>query len=207
MRSSSEWLIVQTLERTLLYAGSTPLVCSAHLLIAQKMQDGEIELPRVLQKREVAHLRLDQQPAVRNAVSHEQRILALDRLVMIRIDDPGRHLDAGKVRRDPVRLRLPHFRDLGEERIVIRRRWRKLFIFLSRTRDERGKNGALIDILDTARVGVRRKRKELREPLGVMDGNVEPDDRAIAATAACGSVAPARMRAFSFLTEPTRKQA
>lgn len=66
MRSSSEWLIVQTLERTLLYAGSTPLVCSAHLLIAQKMQDGEIELPRVLQKGKMAGVGQDQQPRMRD---------------------------------------------------------------------------------------------------------------------------------------------
>ena len=39
---------------------------SAPLFVAQEMQDGEIELVRVLQKREVACVRQDQKPSMRD---------------------------------------------------------------------------------------------------------------------------------------------
>jgi hypothetical protein len=102
-----------------------------------------------------------------------------DRLVMIRIHDPGRHLDAGKIVRCPIRLRPPHLGDLAQKRIVFGRSGREFFILAPRPGDECGKNGTLIDILDAARVGICSKRKQFGEPLGVMDGNVEPSNCAI----------------------------
>jgi hypothetical protein len=115
------------------------------------MQHVGVELLRVLKKREMAHLRFDEKPATGDMVSHEQRIVALDRLVMI---SPGGHLNAGKIIPSPMWLRFPHFGDLSEEGIVFGRGGREFLIFRFRARDECGEDGTLIDVLDAAIGGI-----------------------------------------------------
>jgi len=97
--------------------------------VHQEVQHVSIELLRVLKKREVAHLRFDEGPATRDMVGHKQRVVALDCLIVISVDDPGGYLNPGKIVRGPMRLRFPHFGDLSEERIVFGRRGRELIIF------------------------------------------------------------------------------
>jgi hypothetical protein len=108
----------------------------------------------------MAHLRFNEQSTVGNVVSHEERILALDRLIMIRIHDPGGHRDARKILPGPIWLRLPHFGDLGEKGIVLGRRRRELFILVPGPSNERSENRALTDIFDPTWVGVGSKRKK-----------------------------------------------
>src|SRR5215831_896414 len=148
----------------------------------KEVQHIRVELLGVLQKRKVTHLWLNEQSTVGDVVRREERILALNRLIVIRVYDPDRYLDAGKILSCPIRLRVPHFGDLGEERIIFGWCRRELFIFLPGSGNKRSENGALIDILDTARVRICGKRKKFRKPLGVMHSDVEPDNGAIAPT-------------------------
>ena len=81
----------------------------------EEMQHIDIELLGILQKREMAHLRFNEESAVGDVISHKEGVLALDRLIMIRIHDPRRHFDAGEIVIGPVGLRLPHPGDRGEK--------------------------------------------------------------------------------------------
>src|SRR5271167_1277860 len=65
--------------------------------VLQEVQYVAGELPGVLQKREMADLRLQQQPCIGDRVRHELGVLALDRLVVVGVDDPGRHGDAAQL--------------------------------------------------------------------------------------------------------------
>jgi hypothetical protein len=51
------------------------------------VQDGEIELPRILQKGEMACVGQDQQPRVRDHRRDIFGVLTLDRLVMVAVGD------------------------------------------------------------------------------------------------------------------------
>ena len=59
----------------------------------EEVQHVVVELHGILQEREVANFGLDQQSSVGDVRHHELGVLALDRLVMVRIDDPGRHMN------------------------------------------------------------------------------------------------------------------
>src|ERR1700716_527491 len=98
------------------------------LLVPKKMQDGEVELPRVLQKREMACIRQDQQPRVRDRRGDRIGVLAFYRLVMIAVNDEDRRVDRLQLRVAPVRLLRPHRADLRDKRIILLWRRRLLFI-------------------------------------------------------------------------------
>jgi Protein of unknown function, DUF488 len=57
------------------------------------MQDGEIELVRVLQEGEMAHIRQDQEPGVRDDCGDLFRMRLLDRLVVVAVDDENGCVD------------------------------------------------------------------------------------------------------------------
>ena len=86
-------------------------------------------------------------------------LVALDRLVMVGIDDPGRYRDRLQIGGGPVGLGLPHLGDLGEEGLVLVRRRRQLFVFLFRARDKGVEDRALGDVGDPARDRNWRQRR------------------------------------------------
>ena len=88
------------------------------------MQNVPVELLRVLQKSEMASIRLDEQRGAGRPVRHRARLVVIDHFIVIGIDDPGRHSNFCKIRFRPVRLRIPHVGDLREERLIIVRRRR-----------------------------------------------------------------------------------
>jgi len=61
--------------------------------VTEEMQDGEIELVRVLQKREVARVRQNQQPGMRDGRGHIFRMGPFDRLVVIAVNDEDGGVD------------------------------------------------------------------------------------------------------------------
>src|SRR6202047_3940367 len=70
----------------------------------QKMQQREVEQLRILQEREVAGVGQDQEAGVRDGRGDVFRVLALDRLVVIAVDDEHRRRDRLELRVAPVGL-------------------------------------------------------------------------------------------------------
>ena len=78
----------------------------------------------VLQKGEMADVGQDQQPRMRDRRGDIFGVLALDRLVVIAVDDEDRRVDRLELRVAPVRLLGPHLADLSDEGVVVLRRRR-----------------------------------------------------------------------------------
>src|ERR1700712_3338058 len=76
--------------------------------VLQKMQHVGVELLWILQEGEVADRRLQQQSGVWDVGGHELGVFPFDRLIVVAIDDPGRHGDRLQLLGGPVRLRGPH---------------------------------------------------------------------------------------------------
>ena len=62
----------------------------------QKMLDGEAELIGVLDEAEMADAWQQKELCVRNVVGHEERVLALDGLVVVGVSDHGGHADVAE---------------------------------------------------------------------------------------------------------------
>ena len=141
------------------------LSCSVSTLLAlhvpQEMLDVRGELLGVLQEREVTDLRLQQQAGIRDVRGHVLGVLSFDRLVMIGIDNPGRHGDAMEVLGRPVRLGFPHFRDLGEEGLVLAGRGRQRLVFFLRAGDEGVEHRTVGDVGDAARIRIGGEGEQL----------------------------------------------
>src|ERR1700691_1840344 len=88
---------------------------SAPLFVAQEMQDGEIELVRVLQKREVARVWQDPQPSMGGGRGRIFRMRPFDRLVVVAVNDEDGRVDRFQLIIGPVRLVRPHLADLIDE--------------------------------------------------------------------------------------------
>src|ERR1700750_2671983 len=101
------------------------------LLVAEEMQDGEIELVRVLQEGEVACVRENEQPSMRNGRGDIFRMRPFDRLVVVAIDDENGRVDRLQLIVGPVRLVRPHFADLIDEGVVFLGSRRMLGIFMA----------------------------------------------------------------------------
>src|SRR5664279_331249 len=128
----------------------------------------------------MADIWLEQQLRARDLFCHEQDIFAFDRLVVVAIDNPDRHFDGVKLLRGEVWLARPHLGDFIQKLLVLIGRWRKTFILPPRARDKAIKDRALVDILNPARIGIRGEGEEFCYVLWMMNGDVEPNDRAIA---------------------------
>ena len=100
----------------------------------------------------MADLRLQQQARIRDVRGHELGVFALDRLVVVGVDDPNRYGDALQIRRGPVRLGLPHLGDLSEERLVLAGGRRQFFVFPLRPGDKGVEHRAVGDVGDAARI-------------------------------------------------------
>src|SRR5271157_2786438 len=66
----------------------------SRLLVAEEMQDREIEHLRVLQEGEMAHVRQDEETGMRDGRRDIFGVLALDRLVMVAVDDQDGRVEA-----------------------------------------------------------------------------------------------------------------
>ena len=73
---------------------------------------------------------------------------------VIGIDNPARHGDAMEVLGRPVRLGFPHFRDLGEEGLVLAGRGRQRLVFFLRAGDEGVEHRTVGDVGDAARIRI-----------------------------------------------------
>jgi hypothetical protein len=125
---------------------------------------------------------LQQQPGIGDRAGHELGVLALDRLVVIGVDDPGRHRDASQLLGREVGLRLPHLADLVEKGFVLVWCRRQCRVFLFGARDIGVGHRAVGDVGHPARIGIGGKSKELAQPLGMMDRDVETDYPPVAPT-------------------------
>src|SRR5262249_1841237 len=126
------------------YASSSSSL-SLPLYVRQEVQHVVVELLWILQEREVADSRLKQHCGIRNLVGHEQRVLPLDRLVVIGVDDPGWRLDARELLLGEVRLCRPHLADLVEKGFVLGGRGREFLVFLFSPGDISVEHWALAD--------------------------------------------------------------
>src|SRR5882762_3096203 len=70
----------------------------------EEMRDVAVELRGVLEEGEMADVGLDQEARAGGPVRHDARLVVVDHLVVVGIDDPGRHLDLREIRFRPVRL-------------------------------------------------------------------------------------------------------
>ena len=111
------------------------------------MEDGEVELVRVLQEGEMAHVRQDEQARVGNDRGDIFGMGAVDRLVVVAVDDEDGRLDRLELGVGPVGLAEPHLADLIDEGGVFVRRRRERGVFLARARDEGGEGRVLLDIV------------------------------------------------------------
>ena len=119
-------------------------------------------------------------PLFGNVVGHEQCVDPLDRLVVIGIDDPGRRRDAAELLGRKMRLRLPHLHHLARKASYSVRRRRRLSYSVFARAMIGVEHRALRDVRDAGRIGIGGEGKQSGQPLGMMDGDVEPDDRAVA---------------------------
>src|SRR5271166_6834043 len=87
----------------------------SRLLVAEEMQDREIEHLRVLQEGEMAHVRQDEETGMRDGRRDIFGVLALDRLVMVAVDDQDGRVDRRELSVRPIRLVPPHLADLIDE--------------------------------------------------------------------------------------------
>src|SRR5262249_467424 len=97
--------------------------------VLQKMQKNAIELLVILQKSEMTYAGQEQQSGIWDYSGHEFGILALDRLVVIAVNDPDRYCNCGKLLGGEIWLCRPHSGYLVEERFVRLWRWRDLLVF------------------------------------------------------------------------------
>jgi hypothetical protein len=126
------------------------------------MQDGEIELVRVLQKGKVARIRQNQQPGVRDGRRDIFGVRPLDRLVVVAVHHDNRRVDRLELVVSPVRLVRPHLADLIDESVV----------FLGR----RG----MLGIFVTGAVDIGGEGEDLADAILVAHRKVEPKDAAVA---------------------------
>ena len=145
------------------------------------MQDGEVELLRVLQEREVTHIRQDQEAGVRDRCRDIFGVRAFDGFVMVAVDDKDGRVDRLELRVGPVRLFGPHLADLIDKRPVFLGRRRMRRIFVPGALDVACEGRVLLHALDDARGdGIGGKREHLADPVLVPHGEVDADDAAVA---------------------------
>src|SRR5262245_43391940 len=144
------------------------------------MQKIAIELLVILQKSEMTYAGQEQQTGIWDFSGHEFGILALDRLVVIAVNDPDRYCNCGKLLCGKIWLCRPHSGYLVEEGIVRLWRWRELLIFRLRPGNKFVEYRALCDVLDARRIGIGGKCEEFCYSLRMTDGDVQSQNRSIA---------------------------
>ena len=85
---------------------------------------------------------------------HELGILALDRLVMVGIDDPGWRFDVTQLCLGEIRLGRPHLGNLVEEAVVFGRSRREPLILLFGSGDIGVEDRALVNVRDPGGIRV-----------------------------------------------------
>src|SRR5580704_4792082 len=106
-------------------------------------------------------------------------VLALDRFIVVAIDNPRRHLDVAQLLVGKMWLARPHLLDIRFEDVELRRRWRKSQVLLRGALLKGFEDGALVDVLHTRGIGIRGKREQSRQPVGMVDGDIEANDRSV----------------------------
>src|ERR1700680_1437164 len=112
---------------------------------------------------------------------HFFRLLSLDRLVMIAVDDQHGNPYRSQLIFGPVWLRIPHLGNLSDERAVFVRRSGELLVLAARSLDKASKRRVLQHVLfHAAGIIVCRKSEHSRQSIWVMHGEVKRQDAAVA---------------------------
>jgi hypothetical protein len=116
-----------------------------------------------------------------NEFRHLLCMRAFDAFVMLAVGDHRRYGDLGELLRLVVRLRCPHVADLLDEGVVFLRRRRQTLIVLADLLDVTAEGGVGGDILAQATdIVIGPEGIELGQSLGMVHGDVEADDSAVA---------------------------
>src|SRR5208282_371011 len=114
-----------------------------------------------------------------NQRGHVIGVLALDRLVVISIDDPCRHLDMAQLIVGKMRLGRPHVLYVREEGFEACRGRRESRVLLRCALDIGSEDWALAHILHARWIGIRAKREQSCQALRMMDRDVETNNRSV----------------------------